>query len=323
MAQKLYAVPSNNDVLCGRGLKNFKHAGNQALRHKIIAELDRYLECTRRSDKTAIIRGVVHEIMQEGGRFLKFDFGAKVWFDGGIAAARKRVGVAFRDATDPTKVTFIANLKRDAAAAQEAASTDSSRSADHNSGEGKQVFANMSLAAPCPVPMPLPGIARTNPTVNCQATTAALQQSAWLFDTDPQFWANALERSSNPVTDDQMVSCIGPHGQQIYRKQQLQCFYNPNGESSIDFVSRSSTNNTPHQQQQNNVDMSPITNSPAINEREESISQDFPLPAPGDESIFSDSFLNDIDGIDVRSWEYLVNDDDKINRTSASNNLFL
>jgi hypothetical protein len=42
--------------------------------------------------------------MREGGRFLKYDYVAKSWYDGGLVAAKQRVGIAFRDATTPRKM---------------------------------------------------------------------------------------------------------------------------------------------------------------------------------------------------------------------------
>lgn len=108
------ALHNNNDILCGRGgLHSFQHPGNQLLRALIVLKLDEYLQCKRKGEKTTIIRGVINTIQKNGGRFLKFDSIAKVWYDGGIACAKVRVGVAFRDAKSPNKVRYVKDLRSD------------------------------------------------------------------------------------------------------------------------------------------------------------------------------------------------------------------
>jgi len=104
-------TPRANDVLCGRGPKSFKHQGNQKLRTLIVLSLERYDRCESRKQKTLLIRDIIQSILKEGGRFLKFDKTNDGWFDGGIKAARSRVGFAFRDARTPDKVKCIGKLK--------------------------------------------------------------------------------------------------------------------------------------------------------------------------------------------------------------------
>jgi len=104
-------TPTEYDVLCGRGPKSFKHPGNQKLRTRIVLSLERYDKCESRKEKTLLIREIIQSIMNEGGRFLKFDKTNNCWFDGGVKAARSRVGFAFRDARTPDKVKCIEKLK--------------------------------------------------------------------------------------------------------------------------------------------------------------------------------------------------------------------
>lgn len=104
-------LPTDKDILCGRGMHNFKHAGNIALRTNIFLKLDEYLACQRKREKTAIIRGVIDEVLSEGGSFLKYDTVNKVWFDGGMAAAKIRVGVGFRDAKSPDKLRYVRDMQ--------------------------------------------------------------------------------------------------------------------------------------------------------------------------------------------------------------------
>jgi len=104
-------TPTPNDVLCGRGPKSFKHPGNQRLRTLIVLSLERYDRCESRKQKTLLIREIIQSILKGGGRFLKFDKTNDGWFDGGMQAARSRVGFAFRDARTPDKVKCIGKLK--------------------------------------------------------------------------------------------------------------------------------------------------------------------------------------------------------------------
>lgn len=112
MESRVYVVPVEMDVLCGRGKTAFRHAGNHALRVKIVANLERYIESGRKQ-KTVLIHEIILSIMKEGGRFLIQDKAPKNrrWYDGGLEAAKNRVGAAFRDASVPGKVKCIKAMK--------------------------------------------------------------------------------------------------------------------------------------------------------------------------------------------------------------------
>lgn len=108
---KMYVAPTAADVLCGRGLTPFRHKGNHALRAKIALNSEKYVRCSSRKAKTVLIHEVILSVMKEGGRFLLHDKISERWFDGGLEAAKKRVGAAFRDASVPGKVKCLAALK--------------------------------------------------------------------------------------------------------------------------------------------------------------------------------------------------------------------
>ena len=99
-----FTVPNEADVQCGRGLRNFQHPGNCKLRKQIMGNTTSFAKCKYRREKTRIIDSVIESVMREGGRFLKYDYGAKRWYDGGFVAAKQRVGIAFRDATSSSKM---------------------------------------------------------------------------------------------------------------------------------------------------------------------------------------------------------------------------
>lgn len=109
--QKNYVIPSDNDVLCGRGKVAFEHPGNQKLRRKIADTLDSYSSCQSRSGRTFIIRETIRYIrFEQGGRFLKADKNG-LWYDGGMEAAKGRVSTAYRDARVPNKVKCMKVLR--------------------------------------------------------------------------------------------------------------------------------------------------------------------------------------------------------------------
>lgn len=100
---KQYAwLPTKQDVLCGRGLTAFRHEANQALRTIIVRHLEDYLAATR-SGKTVLIESIIESITEKGGRFLLHDKKVGMWYDGGMQAAKNRVGAAFRDAKKASK----------------------------------------------------------------------------------------------------------------------------------------------------------------------------------------------------------------------------
>ena len=99
--KKPKVIPTDIDVLCGRGTYAYKHPGNQQLRASISAHAHEFGACQQRKEKTAIIQRVIRGVTDGGGRFLKLNPDSDTWYDGGMDAAKYRVGVAFRDALRP------------------------------------------------------------------------------------------------------------------------------------------------------------------------------------------------------------------------------
>ena len=102
----LFVSPRDNDVKCGRGKECFQNPGNSLLRIRVAKQLHEY-----EKSKAKVVDSVITEFFAEGARFLKRDPSAKLWYDGGIKAARERVGSAFRDACKPNKVKCMEKLK--------------------------------------------------------------------------------------------------------------------------------------------------------------------------------------------------------------------
>mmetsp|Transcript_6196 Transcript_6196/g.9515 ORF Transcript_6196/g.9515 Transcript_6196/m.9515 type:complete len:316 (-) Transcript_6196:253-1200(-) len=109
--KKIYVIPSDVDVLCGRGVIPFQHTGNRKLRQVIADKLESYNLCPSRQGRTTIIRDTIDYFHRRGGLFLKADHEGQ-WYDGGIEAAKSRVSTAFRDARVPNKVKCMEILKK-------------------------------------------------------------------------------------------------------------------------------------------------------------------------------------------------------------------
>lgn len=109
--KKIYVIPSDVDVLCGRGVIPFQHTGNRKLRQVIADKLESYNLCQSRQGRTTIIRDTIDYFHRRGGLFLKADHEGQ-WYDGGIEAAKSRVSTAFRDARVPNKVKCMEVLKK-------------------------------------------------------------------------------------------------------------------------------------------------------------------------------------------------------------------
>ena len=107
----VFVTPRDIDVKCGRGRECFQHHGNSLLRIRVATKLEEYQNQTNGSLKGIIVDSVISQFFAEGARFLKRDRYTTLWYDGGIKAAKERVGSAFRDASKPNKVKCMEKLK--------------------------------------------------------------------------------------------------------------------------------------------------------------------------------------------------------------------
>ena len=88
-------IPTERDILTGRGKRNWNHAGNVAFRNLIQANVDRYMQASSKSAKTAIVLSIVDQVRAWPAHFLKQQNGR--WMDIGDAQAREKVGHSLRD----------------------------------------------------------------------------------------------------------------------------------------------------------------------------------------------------------------------------------
>ncbi|KAL3924666.1 MAG: hypothetical protein SGILL_000903 [Bacillariaceae sp.] len=90
---KRIIVPTNVDVLLGRGRPFQEHAGNMRCNFVVVAAMEEY-EQVSRNDKTGVSRNVISKIKGYGGRFLKQNDG--VWEEVDDAEALKKISHSFR-----------------------------------------------------------------------------------------------------------------------------------------------------------------------------------------------------------------------------------
>jgi hypothetical protein len=95
---QIFFVPSDNDVICGRGLSAFRHPGNQRLRILVAEAVPLFATTTCRYEKTKIVRSLVKRVLDRGGRFLKRLPNSDMWYLAGFNNAREKVSHALRDA---------------------------------------------------------------------------------------------------------------------------------------------------------------------------------------------------------------------------------
>lgn len=86
-------VPTNGDVLFGRGRPQQQNPGNVRCNYFVVANMDEY-EKASRNGKTAIARMVVEMIKSNGGRFLKQNDG--VWEPVDDTEALRKISHSFR-----------------------------------------------------------------------------------------------------------------------------------------------------------------------------------------------------------------------------------
>jgi hypothetical protein len=84
-------------VLCGRGSKCTKSAGNQRLREIVKNNLTAYSAARNKVEKTAIVSYIIDTVKQAapGGAFLKFE--DDCWWEVDDSFAREKIGCLFRD----------------------------------------------------------------------------------------------------------------------------------------------------------------------------------------------------------------------------------
>ncbi len=90
-------APGQFSVLCGRGSKCTKSAGNQNLKGLVLGYLKAYSEAINKVQKTSIVSAIIQSVKEQApdGAFIKYEDGA--WWEVDDAFAREKIGCLFRD----------------------------------------------------------------------------------------------------------------------------------------------------------------------------------------------------------------------------------
>ena len=105
-------IPTKYDVLCGRGRTCFEFEGNKRFRCVIASNINRYANAGNRKAKTVVVKSIIRQIMESGGRFLKKDPDTGAWYDGGMQIAKQKTGHSLRDACAPDKVKCMTAMHK-------------------------------------------------------------------------------------------------------------------------------------------------------------------------------------------------------------------
>lgn len=98
---KKYIIPSEKDVLMGRGGKSNHHPGNMQYRTEIDRLQDRYKKTDDKDEKTNISANLVLHVQSYGGNFCEKD--DEGWYIIEDVVARRKVSQALREDKDPEK----------------------------------------------------------------------------------------------------------------------------------------------------------------------------------------------------------------------------
>ena len=88
-------VPTDNDVILGRGRGNWRSPGNKKYKIVILQHLQRYSDAPQRKDKSLVINDVMKHMMSIGARFLKKENG--IWVQLTEKKTREKIAHAVRD----------------------------------------------------------------------------------------------------------------------------------------------------------------------------------------------------------------------------------
>jgi hypothetical protein len=94
-------VPSEDDVIIGRGRRIFEHKGNVRLRQLVAARLREYSDASSKFSKSYILRSTMHQARfgsTTEGCFVKKDPESGRWYEVGDFIAREMISQSFRDA---------------------------------------------------------------------------------------------------------------------------------------------------------------------------------------------------------------------------------
>ncbi|KAL7570269.1 hypothetical protein ACA910_020690 [Epithemia clementina (nom. ined.)] len=107
-------IPSEDDVICGRGKKCYSHIGNDRFKIRVHSVLGLYRSARTKLDKSKVLNMVVEQVRQNSpsGGFVKQDETGR-WHEVGDFLAREKTSQVFRDALHENyKSSSVSKKKR-------------------------------------------------------------------------------------------------------------------------------------------------------------------------------------------------------------------
>jgi hypothetical protein len=98
-------LPSEMDVVCGRGKAYANLPGNKRYMGILRSNLRCYVAAEKRFDKTLVVATVVSEVRAKGARFIKKDYQANRFFELSTIEVHEKTGHALRDLLRTTSGT--------------------------------------------------------------------------------------------------------------------------------------------------------------------------------------------------------------------------
>ena len=91
----LVGLPTDADIVCGRGRGIWTHQGNLKFKYAIESNLEAYSQAVRRKEKSNIINHVMNSMLLTGARFVKKE--DNIWCELDENQAREKTAHAMRD----------------------------------------------------------------------------------------------------------------------------------------------------------------------------------------------------------------------------------
>ena len=101
-------MPTENDILLGRGGNNYQHEGNKRLKELARASWETY-ENAEKLQKRSVAERLVQQIyaLRPRGRFLEKDHNSEAWYEVNLDRAIDKAAQAYVDAVDAAKTQEI------------------------------------------------------------------------------------------------------------------------------------------------------------------------------------------------------------------------
>jgi len=106
-------VPTDLDVLLGRGGKTNNHPGNKRYREEVLTVKPMYHDCTTKPEKKNVSELLMAYVHHYGGRFLSKDCRTGHWYIACPKTARKKCSQALREEKGRRRNSIAAILKKD------------------------------------------------------------------------------------------------------------------------------------------------------------------------------------------------------------------